>query len=135
MRSTKFTKYGGSVMIQSMDIIAAVRPLFNQLLHRGVRYRSTGVELNGLAAVQRGQRDLFAQSLHMECMERLFQCVDAIKAKYGKHTLFLGSSFLAHQHPQHEGARDDVPLRRRVPFKGETNRKRLAIPMFLGKVE
>jgi hypothetical protein len=68
-------------------------------------------------------------------MERLFQCVDAIKAKYGKHTLFLGSSYLAHQYAQHEGARGDAPERRRVLFKGETKRKRLAIPMFLGKVE
>ena len=116
------------------DIIAAVRPLFNQLLHRGVRYRSTGVVLEGLEAVQRGQLDLFGESFRIERMERLFKCVDAIKAKYGKHTLFLGSSFLAHQHAQHEGARGAVPERKRVLFKGETNRKRLAIPMFLGKV-
>jgi hypothetical protein len=71
----------------------------------------------------------------IERMERLFQCVDAIKTKYGKHTLFLGSSFLAHRHAQHEGARGAEPERRRVLFKGETKRKRLAIPMFLGKVE
>jgi hypothetical protein len=55
--------------------------------------------------------------------------------KYGKHTLFLGSSFLAQRHAQHDGARGAVPQRRRVLFKGESNRKRLAIPMFLGKVE
>jgi hypothetical protein len=68
-------------------------------------------------------------------MERLFRCVDAIKAKYGKHTLFLGSSFLAHQHAQHEGARGAEHERKRVLFKGETKRRRLGIPMFLGKVE
>jgi hypothetical protein len=68
-------------------------------------------------------------------MERLFQCVDAIKAKYGKHTLFLGSSFLAHQHAQHAGARGEVQERKRMLLKGETDRKRLAIPMFRGKVE
>jgi hypothetical protein len=73
--------------------------------------------------------------LKIDRYERLFECVDAIKAKYGKHTLFLGSSFLAHQHAQHEGARGAEPERRRVLFKGETKRKRLAIPMFLGKVE
>jgi hypothetical protein len=68
-------------------------------------------------------------------MERLFESVDAIKAKYGKHTLFLGSSFLAHQHAQHGGARGVAPERQRVLFKGETKRKRLGIPMFRGKVE
>jgi hypothetical protein len=49
--------------------------------------------------------------------------------------LFLGSSFLAHKHAQHEGVRGAVPERKRVLFKGETERKRLAIPMFLGKIE
>jgi len=39
------------------------------------------------------------------------------------------------QHAQHEGAHSAEPERQRVLFKGETNRKRLAIPMFLGKVE
>jgi hypothetical protein len=59
----------------------------------------------------------------------------SIKAKYGKHSPFLGSSYLAHKHAQHEGARGAVPERRRVLFKGETKRKRLGIPMFLGQVE
>ena len=79
--------------------------------------------------------DLFGESFRIERMERLFQCVDAIKTKYGKHTLFLGSSFLAHQHAQHAGARGETPERRRALFKGETARKRLAIPMYRGKVE
>jgi hypothetical protein len=61
--------------------------------------------------------------------------VDAIKAKYGKHTMFTGTSFLAHTHAQHEGARGAVPERQRVLFKGETKRKRLAIPMYRGAVE
>jgi DNA polymerase-4/DNA polymerase V len=45
------------------DIIAAVRPLFAELLRPGLRYRSTGVVLEGLAEVQRGQLDLFGESL------------------------------------------------------------------------
>jgi DNA polymerase-4 len=116
------------------DIIAAVRPLFTELLRAGLRYRSTGVVLIGLEAAEHGQLDLFGESFRIERMERLFKCVDAIKTKYGKHTLFLGSSFLAHQHAQHEGERGAVPERRRVLFKGETKRKRLAIPMHRGNV-
>jgi DNA polymerase IV len=117
------------------QILDAVRPLWGQLVQSGVRYRATGVMLFGLEAVENAQLDLFGESLKIDRYERLFACVDAIKAKYGKHTLFLGSSFLAHQHAQHEGARGAVPERQRVLFKGETKRKRLAIPMFLGKVE
>jgi len=59
--------------------------------------------------------------------------VDAIKRKYGKHTLFLGASSLAHKHAQHEGSRGAVPERMRMLFKGETKRRRLGIPMHRGK--
>ena len=112
-----------------------MRPLFDQLLQSGARYRSTGVVLIGLEEAKRGQLDLFGESFRIEKMERLFQCVDAIKTKYGKHTLFLGSSFRAHTHGQHAGARGATPERRDMLFKGETKRQRLAIPMYRGKVQ
>ena len=97
--------------------------------------RSFSTIREGLSEVQRGQLDLFGESFRIERMERLFQSVDAIKQKYGKHTLFLGSSYLAHQHAQHAGERAAVPERKRVLCKGETNRKRLATPMYRGNVE
>jgi hypothetical protein len=60
--------------------------------------------------------------------------VDTLREKYGKHTVFLGSSFLAHQHAQHDGARGHLPERRQHLLPGETPRKRLGIPMFMGEV-
>jgi nucleotidyltransferase/DNA polymerase involved in DNA repair len=56
VRTQDFRDYGLEVRFSQhtnfpTDIIATVRPLFSQLLHRGVRYRSTGVVLAGLAAV------------------------------------------------------------------------------------
>ena len=45
---------------------------------------ATGVVLQRLEEVKRGQLDLFGESFRIERMERLFACVDAIKAKYGK---------------------------------------------------
>jgi len=100
----------------------------------GLRYRSTGIVLEGLEEVQRGQLDLFGESFRIERMERLSQAVDAMKTKYGKHTLFLGSSFLAHQHAQHEGERGVAPERKQMLFKGESKRKRLGIPSRTCKV-
>jgi len=38
------------------------------------------------------------------------------------------------QHAHHEDARGAEPLRKRVLLKGESNRKRLGIPMYQGKV-
>jgi hypothetical protein len=54
--------------------------------------------------------------------------------KYGKHTVFLGASFLAHKSAQHDGGRGYLPERRRELLPGETVRKRLGIPMFMGEV-
>jgi hypothetical protein len=61
-----------------------------------VQYRSTAVILQDLDECHDEQLDLFGASLRIERMARLYQSVDQIKAKYGKHTLFLGSGFHAH---------------------------------------
>ena len=47
--------------------------------------------------------------------------------------MFLGASFLAHTHAQHDGERGHLPERQRRLLPGETTRKRLSIPMFLGR--
>jgi hypothetical protein len=57
-----------------------------------------------------------------------------VREKYGKHTVFWGASFLAHQSAQHDGERGHLPERQRDLLLGETARKRLGIPMFMGKV-
>ena len=54
--------------------------------------------------------------------------------KYGKHTLFLGASFLAHLEAQHDGERGHLPERTAQLLPGETARKRFGIPMFMGEV-
>jgi len=59
---------------------------------------------------------------------------NTLREKYGKHTVFLGASFLAHTYAQHDGARGQLPERQRALLPGETARKRLGIPMFMGEV-
>lgn len=61
--------------------------------------------------------------------------MDEVRRKYGKHTLYLGSSFLANAFGQHLGERGDIPKRKETLFKGETKRKRLGIPVFNADVE
>ena len=61
---------------------------------------------------------MFGASLQIEKMTRLYQSVDQIKTKYGKHTLFLGSSFYAHRTAQHEGERGMLPERKQHPSQG-----------------
>jgi hypothetical protein len=57
-----------------------------------------------------------------------------MRAKYGKHTLYLGASHQANRFAQHLGERGDIPKRKGSLLKGESARKRLGIPMFMGTV-
>jgi nucleotidyltransferase/DNA polymerase involved in DNA repair len=117
------------------EIIEAVTPLFENLFQPQDAYRSTGVVLVKLEDDSMAQLDLFGDALRIQKFSRIYQAVDHMREKFGKHTVFLGSSFLAHRFQQHLGDRGDEPLRRRVLLKGETKRKHLDIPLFMGEVK
>lgn len=117
------------------DIIKAIEPAFLQLFQPPQEeYRATGVVLMKLEEDTMVQLDLFGEVVRAEKLSRVYQAVDHMRERYGKHTVFLGSSLLAHQFAQHVGARGDEPQRRRQLFKGETRRQRLGIPMLMGKL-
>src|SRR5262249_6551794 len=116
------------------EMIKAIEPAFEQLFRSGEEYRATGIVLIKLEEDNMVQLDLFGETLRAEKFSRVYQAVDHMREKYGKHTIFLGSSFLAHKLGQHLGERGDEPQRKQQLFKGETKRKRLGIPMFMGKV-
>jgi len=116
------------------ELIKAIRPGFRQVFRPGTLCRSTGVVLLNLEDDSVAQLDLFGAALKTIEMKKVYEGVDKMRAKYGKHTLYLGSSHLAQSSAQHSADRSDEPLRKRVLLKGETKRRRLGIPMFLGKV-
>jgi DNA polymerase-4 len=134
VRTQDFRDYGVEIRLSRPtafphEILTAVEPAFRQLFDPRTSYRSTGVMFLDLAEQRTEQLDLFGAVLEVEKMQRLYESVDAIRAKYGKHTLSLGASYYAHMHAQHEGERGVLPQRRRTLLKGETARKRLDIPM------
>ena len=116
------------------DILRAVTPAFEELFSPIHLYRATGVILLKLTEASYGQLDLFGEVIRMQRLSHLYESVDALREKYGKHTVFLGASFLAHQSAQHDGERGHVPERQHTLLPGETARKRLGIPMFMGDV-
>ena len=116
------------------DIIRAVTPAFEELFSPTQLYRATGVILSKLTETYYGQLDLFGEAIRMQRLSQLYASVDTLREKYGKHTVFLGASFLAHTHAQHDGDRGNLPERQRELLPGETPRKRLGIPMFMGEV-
>lgn len=116
-----------------VDILKEIRPYFLKAYKKGVQYRATGVTLVNLAEEGTLQLDLFGAVKESVGLKQVFKSTDALAAKYGKHVVYLGSSFGAMQHAAHLGARGDVAARVRTLFKGETARRRLGIPS-LGEV-
>src|SRR3990172_5672249 len=113
------------------ELIASAKPAFDRIFCSGTLYRSTGVVLLDLESEETTQLDLFGSVAKTVSMRRLYEGVDEVRRKYGKHTLYLGSSFLANQFAQHLGERGDIPKRKETLLKGETVRKRVGIPIFL----
>ncbi len=116
------------------EVINTIKPVFEQIFKPALLYRSTGVILYGLEEDVVKQLDLFGAHLTIAKMRKVYEGVDSLKRKFGKHTIFQGSSFYANKTAQHDGDRGKVPERKNLLFKGETFRRRLSIPMFLGEV-
>jgi hypothetical protein len=106
---------------------------FNEVFLEDRLFRATGIVLMDLTENICRQADLFNEVITAEKISKIFGSVDGMAKRYGKHTLFLGSSLEAISKSQHAGSRQTLAERKGDLFKGETYRKRLAIP-FLGGV-
>ena len=119
------------------DVMRAVAEYFPKTYRKNTLYRATGISLLKLRDAASAQLDLFGAAMKTEGMQHIFKSVDELCERYGKHAVFLGSSFHAMK-PDSEPAgqshsRNELPSRHRVLFKGENARRRLGLPM-LGEV-
>jgi len=114
-------------------IVGALREPFEKTFRPRTLYRSTGVVLTELVP-ELNQPDLFGEIEAITRLYKIYEYVDKMSEKFGKHSVFLGSSFLAHQRGNHQDSRATLPERRHDPLKGETKRKRIAIPL-IGEVK
>lgn len=115
------------------EIVSVAREQFSKIFRANTLYRATGVVLSKLVKRNDDQLDLFGKVLCAQEVSSIYSESDKISKKYGKHTIFLGSSLLAMKEKSHAGERGDVARRSRELFKGETARRRIAIP-YLGEV-
>jgi len=115
------------------EMLAEIRKHIAKVFKKGTEYRATGVVLCELTENVGTQLDLFGAVERSRALAKVFTSVDEIAETYGKHAVFLGSSFKAMKFAAHAGERGDVAKRTTNLFKGETLRRRLAIPM-LGEV-
>ena len=96
-------------------------------------YRATGISLGELTHERAGTLDLFGAAPIQAKVEEIHLAIDKLDHRYGKHTVYLGSSFKAMNFAQHEGNRGIQSARKRNVIKGETVRQHINLP-FLGKV-
>ena len=116
-----------------IDMIREAESVFDKIFTKKKIYRATGIILTKLEPESR-QPDLFGGFQKVEKYLRIYRGVDELSRRYGKHTLFLGTSFEAQKFGAHLGARGDEPERKKHILLGENKRRRLGIPMWLGAV-
>lgn len=115
------------------EIIPIAKGVFEHLFKTGIPYRGTGVTLFKLQTPSL-QMDLFNSLIKVEKFTKIYAATDKIAEKYGKHSLFLGSSWKAHTLSQHQAERGLAPERQAKKLFGEGKRKRIGIPMLLGEL-
>lgn len=117
-----------------VSLMEPLRGGFINIFRANTLYRQTGVVLAGLMPNNRTQYSLFDDVAKIEKLTKIYEVIDSISSKYGKHTLQLGSSLPTKLQAQHEGDRGDIPVRQNKTFKGENKRQRLGLPMLHIKV-
>ena len=115
------------------EILTLIRSHWKEVYIPNVLYRASGVVLMDLDHDSTETIDLFGKTSIIDRVSKIYEAVDKVSLKYGKHSLFLGSSFHAMNNASHTGSRGEASLRSTNLLKGETRRKRIGIP-FLGEV-
>jgi DNA polymerase-4/DNA polymerase V len=112
---------------QPTELTADLIELFDKMYRPGKLYRATGVVLAELGDAIPLQFDIFNDPLHVLKHKNLFEAVDAVSERFGKHTVFLSEGVRIPR--QHEGPRGRVPARRTELLPGETPRQRVKLPL------
>ncbi len=116
------------------EILTVIEKHFDRIFDAKSLYRTTGIVLTHLEEDTITQLDLFSETIKAEEMKILYKSIDTINDKFGKHTVFLGSSFTANATPQHKKERGNIPEKKKTPIKVGGTRQRINIPMFNGSV-
>ncbi len=78
-----------------LDILAAVKPLFERLYCSGVSYRATGIVLSHLNDACAIQGNLFETPKNVSALKKVYQAVDELAQKFGKHTVHSAGTLRA----------------------------------------
>lgn len=77
------------------DIINVVKPMFTTLYRSGTGYRATGVVLSQLTEQNTVQGDLFESPGKLDALKNIYEAVDNLATRFGKHTVRSGGALRA----------------------------------------
>ena len=117
---------------QPMDLSDLLHNAFQGLFRENELYRATGIILLELAPDTNQQYSLFEDPVRAEKIRDLYEAIDEISGKYGKHTLHLGGSHTIETKGQ--GKRGAPTIREETRLFGETKRQHLGLPLLHIKV-
>lgn len=110
-----------------LELSGLLRELFEMLYREKELYRATGVVLLELTQDTNIQYSLFESPMKAEKIRELYEAVDSLSGRYGKHALHLGAS-----HPLEQlgkGKRGAPTVREETRLYGETKRRHLGLPI------
>jgi len=115
------------------EIVAVIGAQFDKIYQTNILYRGSGIVLMDLTHEKCETLDLFGRTPILEKVQKIHEAIDKLDERFGKHTVYLGTSFKAMNEPAHTGDRGDSTERRKNLLRGETARKHINLP-FLGNV-
>ena len=118
--------------VYPMELSIALRNLFVDVYRSEDRYRATGIVLMELSRDSNIQYTLFEDVVKAERVRDVYKVMDDVGAKYGKHSLHLGSSHFLEVLGR--GRRGEPTAREMTRYLGETRRKHLNLPLLHLKV-
>ena len=116
-----------------VEIAPVLREQFEILYRQGELYRATGIVLADLVSTDVTQYSLFENPLKAEKIKDLYEAMDNLSNKYGKHTLHLGASHLLEV--RGKGKRGSPTVREQTRLYGETRRRHLGLPLVHVRLE
>ncbi|MDF1498394.1 MAG: DNA polymerase IV [Patescibacteria group bacterium] len=139
LKTQDYKHYGVEIKLSDATfspncILNVIRNHFEKIFNKRELFRATGIILSDLNSCEIKQPDLFGKIEQEEKFAKIFKGIDEISKKYGKHSVFLGTSFQAMNNVQHQNKRGIQSERKLNLFRGETKRKKLYLPM-LGEVK
>ena len=118
--------------VYPMELSVELRNLFDDMYCPQDLYRATGIVLMELTKDANIQYTLFEDVLKADRVHDIYQVMDEVSERYGKHSLHLGASHLIEVFGR--GKRGEPTAREKTRFPGETKRRHLSIPILHVKV-